>query len=369
MKICLICTEIFAWGKYGGFGRATRTIGRELVNRGIEVYAVVPRRNDQKDFEILDGIKVCGFHKYNPFSAIKIFTDIKADLYHSEEPSLLTYLAAKAMPAKIHLVTSRDPRNLSDWMQELRYPSDNIFQVFGNFLFENNFLVSHAVRKADRVFCTANYLEDKVKRKYHLKEKVEFLPTPIEVPQKEIIKSDFPMVCFIARFDRRKRPEMFFKLAQSFPEMKFIAVGMSRNKSYEQYLRKKYSHLKNLDIKGFINQFETETISSILEKSWILVSTAKREGLPNSFLEAMANNCAILSSVNPENVTQKFGYYVKDGNYIRGLRILLESDKWREKGELGRYYVSENYEMHKTISEHIRVYHKLLGDSIVKIRL
>ena len=34
MKICLISVEIFAWGKYGGFGRATRIIGRELVKRG-----------------------------------------------------------------------------------------------------------------------------------------------------------------------------------------------------------------------------------------------------------------------------------------------------------------------------------------------
>ena len=37
MRICLICVEIFAWGKYGGFGRATRMIGRELVRRGRDV--------------------------------------------------------------------------------------------------------------------------------------------------------------------------------------------------------------------------------------------------------------------------------------------------------------------------------------------
>ena len=50
-KICLICVEIFAWGKYGGFGKATRIIGRELVKRGYDVYAVVPRREDQKEEE------------------------------------------------------------------------------------------------------------------------------------------------------------------------------------------------------------------------------------------------------------------------------------------------------------------------------
>ena len=47
MKICFICIEIFAWDKYGGFGKATRLIGRELVKKGIDVFAVVPRRKGQ----------------------------------------------------------------------------------------------------------------------------------------------------------------------------------------------------------------------------------------------------------------------------------------------------------------------------------
>ncbi len=61
MKICLICVEIFAWGKYGGFGRAARTIGREIVKQGHTVCAVVPRRKGQGEEEDLDGIKVFGF--------------------------------------------------------------------------------------------------------------------------------------------------------------------------------------------------------------------------------------------------------------------------------------------------------------------
>jgi len=61
MKICLISVEIFAWGKYGGFGRATRTIGRELAKRGVDVCAVVPLRKGQKPVENLDGITVYGF--------------------------------------------------------------------------------------------------------------------------------------------------------------------------------------------------------------------------------------------------------------------------------------------------------------------
>jgi hypothetical protein len=114
MKICLICVEIFAWGKYGGFGRSTRMLGRELIKQGIEVSAVVPRRNGQKSVEILDGIKVLGFERANPFSMLKLFREVNADIYHSQEPSFGTYLAQQAMPIRKHLVTFRDTRLFKD---------------------------------------------------------------------------------------------------------------------------------------------------------------------------------------------------------------------------------------------------------------
>jgi glycosyltransferase involved in cell wall biosynthesis len=367
MKVCLICTEIFSWGKYGGFGRVTRTIGKELVKREIEIFAVVPKQKGQKDLEILDGIKVLGFSKHNPFSAKSLIMKCDADIYHSEEPSFTTYLAMRTMPGKIHIITSRDPRNFTDWMVEFFYPSSNILQVISNFIYENNFLVSSAVRKASKVFYTAKFLEQKVNLKYHLKKTGGFLPTPIEIPRKKIIKSEQPLVCFIARMDRRKRPEIFFKLAKEFPGVKFVVAGKSRSNGYENFLRQKYSNLTNLEFAGFINQFETDKVSSILEKSWILVNPTIREGLPNSFLEALAHKCAVLSSVNPENVVQDFGYYVEHNDFIKGLRYLLENNNWKEKGEKGQKYVIENYELIKTIDKHVETYNKLLNNRVQPI--
>lgn len=361
MKICLICTEIFAWNKYGGFGKATRIIGRELAKNNFEVSAVIPRRNGQKEFEMLDGIKVFSFPNYNPFLARKLFKKCDADIYHSEEPSFGTFLAMKEMPQKIHLVTSRDPKLFSDWTIEFIHPSYNKVQVLANYLYENNFFVKRSVHNANRVFCAAKFLNDKVTKKYSVKNGVGFLPTPIEVPQKNIMKSDIPTVCFLARWDRRKKPEIFFQLAKSFPEIKFIAIGKGRDNNFDNYLRKTYSGLKNLTMTGFINQFESDKISEILEKSWILVNTATREGLPNSFLEALSYKCAILSSLNPENVTESYGYYVKDNNFKKGLTKLLENDNWKIKGELGRQYVIENYELNRSIEQHVSIYKNFLA--------
>jgi len=82
VKICFLCVEIFAWGKFGGFGRSTRVIGRELVKRGIEVTAIVPLRAGQKPVETLDGIKVLGFPAQRPWQMRQLIREADADIYH-----------------------------------------------------------------------------------------------------------------------------------------------------------------------------------------------------------------------------------------------------------------------------------------------
>jgi len=91
-RICLISVEIFAWGKYGGYGKSTRIIGRELVRRGYEVSAVVPRRQDQQPEEWLDGIKVYGLTPMEMLTSSAIYKKINADIFHSCEPSIGTWL-------------------------------------------------------------------------------------------------------------------------------------------------------------------------------------------------------------------------------------------------------------------------------------
>jgi len=43
LSVCLVATEIFEWGRHGGFGRCTRTIGSELAERGVRVAAAPGR--------------------------------------------------------------------------------------------------------------------------------------------------------------------------------------------------------------------------------------------------------------------------------------------------------------------------------------
>lgn len=360
MRVCLISVEIFAWGKYGGFGRATRIIGRELAKRGVQVTAVTPRRTGQGAVEMLDGIRVLSFKPRDLLTASALFRQADADIYHSEEPSLGTYLALRAMPDRKHIVTFRDPRDAQDWRTEFRLPSLNPAQVIANWLYEDNPWVRQAVRRAHARFAAAHMIIPKARAKYHLEADPEFLPTPVEIPQR-IEKAPTPTVCFVSRWDKRKRPELFFELARSFPDVRFLAAGQSRNAEYDQYLRRTYGDLPNLELLGFIDQFRSNELSQLLGKSWILVNTAAREGLPNAFIEACAHGCAILSAVDPDGFASRFGYQAHDDDFAAGLHYLLENDRWRTLAEQGYHYVCETFSLERAINRHLEIYEQLTG--------
>jgi len=360
MKICLISVEIFAWGKYGGFGRSTRMIGKELVKRGVDVTAIVPRRTGQKPEELLDGIHVLGFESHRPLSAMDLIQETNADIYHSQEPSFGTFLAQHTMPDRKHVVTFRDTRDMKDWWIEFIYPSLSYAQVLSNFIYEDNFLVHDAVRKADQWFTAAKMLIPKARKKYKLSNNPKFLSSPI--PFANIVrKSETPLVCFVARLDRRKRPHIFFDLAKQFPEVQFEAIGAGRDSGWERELKSRYGNLRNLNIRGFVDQFSGQGLLELFGKSWILVNTSARESLPTTFIEAAAHGCAILSEIDPDGFSSNFGYRVTDSNYAKGLRTLLYNNTWQKAGQLGMEYTRETFSLEKSMSDHMKAYEELLS--------
>ncbi len=359
MRVCFICVEIFAWGKYGGFGRATRMLGRELVRKGIEVFAVVPQRKGQRAVENLDGITVLGFPGYDPLRMLRLFRNCDAAIYHSQQPSFGTFLAQRAMPTRQHIATFRDPKLFEDWRVEFQNPSQSRLQVAMNCVYEDLLFVRQSICRLDRRYCAAGFLNEKLQKKYGFPHPLETLPTPVALNAR-VVKATRPTVCFVGRWDRRKRPELYFELAIRFPSVKFIAVGQSRDPVWESELKNRYSHVTNLQLIGFVDQFRSTRLTEVLGESWVLVNTAAREGMPTSMLEAMASQCAILSHVNPDNIATRFGYHAESGDFERGLSMLLRNDTWRALGQAGYQYVRDHHELHTVIDKHVAVYQSLL---------
>lgn len=361
MRICLVCSEIFGLGTYGGFGRVTRVIGSELVARDIEVYVVVPQRVQKFGREHkIDGMTVLQYSPKLWWTSVDLYRRANADVYHSQDASLGSYLAMKAMPDRAHLITFRDPMNRADRRIEWRYAKKHRVGWLQYLAFIDSFFVHRAVNRASNLYCAANFLIPKIQAKYGLCDRPQFLPTPVDVPN-QVVKSSTPLVCYVGRWHRRKRPEIFLELAKEFPGIRFVAVGGTREQKRDMRLRRTYSDIPNLKMTGIINQFETDRLDRILGESWILINTAAREGLPNTFLEAAAHKCAILSFVDPDGFASKFGYHARDGDLRLGLAYLLEKNRWKNRGELGYNYVRSVFVKDRVMDNHIEEYRRILN--------
>ncbi|MEI8105692.1 MAG: glycosyltransferase family 4 protein [Actinomycetes bacterium] len=358
-RICLISTELFGRGSYAGFGRATRTIGLELVRRGYDVSAVVAvRRGMTPESYDLDGIKVHEFLPQEPSVVLELCRTIDADIYHSQDPSYGTYLARKAMPDRVHIVTFRDPMTWRDWLIEAKASDTRSLRWLLWPAYVENPFVRRAIRRSTGLYGASELATGKARAKYRIG--AEFLPTPVHVPD-HVVKAEQPTVCWVGRFDRRKRPEEFFELARAFPDVRFIAVGSTVDIERDRMLRELAAPIPNLELTGTIDQFESGKLAEIYAQSWVLISTSLREGLPNVFLEAAANRCAILSTVDPDGFATRFGYLARHDGLEAGLRKLLTDDAWRAAGERGYQWVSEVFGMEPALERHIAVYEELLA--------
>jgi glycosyltransferase involved in cell wall biosynthesis len=364
MKVCFIVSEFFRWGKYGGYGTATRVVATELVRRGHEVSVVTPARGAQPDREEIEGVTVLSYPAQRLRTQFRLLRDCRADVYHSQEPSLGTWLARKAAPSSAHVVTCRDTRVSADWLIELKsWFLDRSFRTLLTFPYENNLLVTRAVQAADAVYCPNEFSRPIARAKYRLKALPGFLPNPVRPPTLPVQKAEHPTVCYLGRWDRRKRPEIFFRLARDFPEVKFVAMGQARTPEVTAVLQQQYGGLPNLELEGFVDQFTSMRFQEVLSRSWILVNTALREGLPRSFLEAASFKCAILSRVDPDGFASRFGQRVNDDDFRRGLEMLLKDGVWRRKGEEAHAYVLEKYGFETSIARHLEAYGRAVARS------
>jgi glycosyltransferase involved in cell wall biosynthesis len=326
------------------------------------VTAIIPQREGSRDREyLLDGIRVREFPPRAFWTSIELFRQTDADVFHSQDPSLSTWLAMKAMPGRAHVITFRDTMETRDWRIELRHAGPALRGTLEYLLYTDNALVSRAVRLADGLYCAADFLIAKASRKYRLRRMPHFLPTPVDVPL-DAVKAARPTVCFVGRLHRRKRPALFLDLAKTFPDVHFICVGGTNEREYEQQLRRTYERLPNVEMTGTIDQFQTDRLHRIFEKSWVLVNTAAREGLPNTFLEAAAHRCAILSGVDPDGFASRFGYHASDERDLaNGLAHLLADRRWRPLGEAACAFVKSVFGIEPAIERHLEAYEQALG--------
>ncbi|MCG8369878.1 MAG: glycosyltransferase family 4 protein [Proteobacteria bacterium] len=360
-RVCIVTSIFHGFGKIGGFGAMAKSLAMVLGEAGYDVVVVAPRRKGQAAVTEVAGFTVLGLSMRRLIDP-RLYRRLGAQIYHSQSPNLMSAAAMLGARQARHVITCRDPRSLRDWWIEIRDATlrrklRNLALMF----FEEGPLVTWAIRRADCVAFAARFLEEKITRMYKPGKPLTFLPNIEDVPESVSEKSGRPTVCFVARLDRRKRPEMFLDLAREFPDVRFLMIGVAEDAARQQRLEELARDIPNLEAPGYVDKFDDEDFYGIYDGSWVFVNTASREAHPLTFFEAAGRGCAILSYVNPDDFASRFGYWAADEDFARGLRELLDNDNWRERGRLGHAYVREYYRHEVSAKTHLDLYADLIG--------
>ena len=394
---------------HGGFGYLTRKKCEELVKMGHEVHVFIPsfafsRIGDPNADLELNGVKVHLYYMTDLFGdsdytkAIgqlkesvlglkwlkKKLRNYEMDIFQSEEPYIFTYEAAKIN--KNQLVVFQDPFDSND-KKLMNDAAGEYFSILGNgerqpgtpnIGFRNfaSRLLGNTMKKRTEigpirkvldnipnssVYSEANFISEKVRKMYNLDYTPGVLRNPQDFPLTPPKKSDSPSIVWIARWDLQKRPDIALQTAKELPEYDFYLIGTPNDVTYfkqiSQILRVKYEKYSNIHILDFVTEEEK---ARIMGKGWILLNTSVREGLPISFLEAGANAMSIISSVNPDGYSEKYGCYVTNHNFNTTLRTAVDEEWHKTKGLLGFNEMRDLHETSKVMKEHLNIYNSLL---------
>lgn len=366
MKVLLVADEYFSWGLYGGFGASTRKLGTELARRGVDVEAWVHQiSSEQKpvgETEVIDGVPVKTLPRKKPAKLrSKKLYETDADVIHSQCGMFDTYLTFKRNADTPRAVTIQDLRTPQEHKKLRRFETTSGYPWYKRlWAWYVRRCYRKAMQDADVVACEARLLFPKVWQVYHVNPS-RLLPNFVDVSNGNFKKAEKPTVLWLARLDPIKQPELCFDVAREMPDVEFNILGKAHaayGADRDQYFRHKYRDVKNLHFMGF----QTGAVKEkMLSEAWILINTSAYECLPVSFLEAMAHECALLSTQNPDDYTAMFGVHAKPTvkSMRVGLEALLMDDTWRVQGKAGREHVEQFHSTEKGVDAHIKLYEEL----------
>jgi len=358
IKLGILANELFApeIGRMGGFGWAVRQVSEcfsQDLSLGIEPYLIMGEwlKEDRgvpvihgspvvwRDRRILRYLAKLRRERFDALLAIDYRPNYRLILY--------------ALPRTPILVWVRDPWDKEDLdcVRKLKIPGAESQIPQGTIPPRTASLsrvvcLSRFTRRPIRLAVTSPHLVKKIPACYAVDAKsVEVLPNIVSMQPLSSGKSKDPLVVFLARLDPTKRPWIFAELGKRFPDVPFLFMGQRHFHGPGAW--EGGTLPPNVRTMGHVDEGEK---NRILSSAWVLVNTSIHEGLSVSFLEALACETPVVSSVNPDGLVSRFGIHVGDwpGTGMEGLpafesalRRLLQDKELRQRlGSEGRAWVN-----------------------------
>jgi len=166
---------------------------------------------------------------------------------------------------------------------------------------------------------------------------------------------DKPFVLWVANIKKRKRPDIFVKLAEEFESdnLDFIMVGNISDNKFD-WIASKTKLPSNFH---YLGTKTLEEVNGILAASLFLITTSTPEGFSNNMIQAWLQGKPVIAyEFDPGGKIEKhqLGYVAHNSfeTLVKKTRLLLENEILRSlTGEKAETFANNYFSIDKTIGE------------------
>lgn len=247
--------------------------------------------------------------------------------------------------------------------KEFVYMVAHEVDVTGEFIRKNGYrgrLFKLGLKLASKIVCQneeqINWLEDDLRRKA--------VCIMSAYPIQDIGSIDKEGVLWVGRSEKWKRPELFLRLAERFPNERFtmILARADGNPDLFEAIKKEVAAIKNIVL---IERVPFEKIDDYFKKAEIFVNTSESEGFPNTFIQAAKNKTPIISlNVNPDNIINRYeiGLFAK-GDFNAAVeflsRLLDDKNIWDIYAKNSFCYADKYHNIKEVLNKHKELFFDL----------
>jgi glycosyltransferase involved in cell wall biosynthesis len=214
------------------------------------------------------------------------------------------------------------------------------------------------IKLADAIIVQNKYQRTMLKKNFG--EDGFLIKMPFPLPRRGIPeKAKPPIVLWVGAMAEVKQPELFVKLAEAIPEVRFQMIG-GHSGNHELYDKIKESSERMLNLE-FLGVIPFQEVNEYFSRAAILVNTSMFEGFPHAFIQAWMHYVPVVSlNADPDGLIceKKLGFHSKTFNQlVEDVRTLLKNEVLRtEMGMKGRNYVEREHDITNVIGKYTEVF-------------
>jgi len=350
IKLCFVSLnayQFFMNKEYAGGAEAQQIeLAKELHKRGYKI-SFITYGEKHTGRQIIDGIELIPTYSRSKTNTINLLKklrciwrkmkEVDADVYFYQagSPGIVTFFARLCRKKVIILLASN-----ADVTREIIIYKDSpmgyIYKI-GRWL---------DIKLSTIVIAQNTFQQSKLQKRFKVPNMI--IKNAYDLSSSQSIATNGEYILWVAIIRSVKQPFLFLKIAEHFPQHKFIMIGgEGENPDLFRSVKTAADKIPNLRFTGFVPH---KKIFSYYTKAIVLVNTSLIEGFPNVFIEAWLHAIPVVSlNVDPDRIISKFHLGFCSNNFnqmINDLGKLLENKTLRKTmGENGRNYVEKYHDV------------------------